>query len=109
MNRYVVTYQTALKLKDLGYNEECNYIYKGGQLHRIPSDKPFKNSHLRWSITAPYAMDAFLWLVEEYNKDISYRITKRRNTLKVDGKTYTFEGNIEEALKTLIDLWISEK
>ena len=79
MKNQFVTYEIALKLKELGFDEECFCTYHNAELSRNPSHKidatpiqgkPYiwKNSKFHNSIVcAPLWQQVIDWLREEHN------------------------------------------
>lgn len=79
MNNQFVTYEIALKMKELGFDEEClgNYGEKSKDLFIFP-DSQLK----RLTIKAPLWQQAIDWLREKYNQVIC---------IYASGSGYNFE------------------
>lgn len=81
MEKEFVTYEQALALKELGFDEECFCTYSNKQLSRNPSHKmdsiPITEEPYTWCnskvhdtvITAPLKQQAFRWFREKHNID----------------------------------------
>ena len=80
MEEQFITYEIALKLKELGFNEECFCTFDNGVLSRNPSNKmdgkPIQTKPYTWVnskvhntvITAPLWQQVIDWLREKgYN------------------------------------------
>ena len=84
MKNQFVTYEIALKLKELGFDEECFCTYHNTELSRNPSHKmdatpiqgipyTWKNSKVHNSIIcAPLWQQAIDWFREKYDIHISF-------------------------------------
>lgn len=128
MQEQFVTYEIALKLKELGFNEEClcTYVVKTKELHRNPSndmigeeiEEPYTwiNSKIHSSVcTAPLWQQAIDWLRE--NKDLcifTIKCNEREyNSIilnKWESKTYiSYEEAREQAILKAIELCHNKK
>lgn len=80
MEKQFIPYELALKLKELGFDEECLSTYsKKGNFHRNPShdmaDLPIEGQPYTWinskihvdNCAAPLWQQAFDWFREKYN------------------------------------------
>jgi hypothetical protein len=68
MNKEFITYELALRLKALGFDELCFAYFKDEEFQYPNPYEPFKNSEMKsWCITAPLYQQAFRWFREKYN------------------------------------------
>lgn len=125
MKDQFVPYEIALKLKDLGFDEECLATYSNRELSRNPSHKmdakpiqgkpyTWKNSKVHNSVVAaPLWQDAFDWFRKEHNLyyviiPLGYNV----NAIQVGelgrllpyGNNYNYEEAREACLVKLIEL-----
>ena len=66
MEKQFVTYEIALKLKELGFDEECCAIYRKDRLYPILGFEKI-NSTKQSVITAPLWQQVFDWLFSKLN------------------------------------------
>ena len=61
MEKYIINYETALKLKEIGFDEECEFIYdETGVRARMHS--AYKNTKEdTWNVTAPLYDQVLEW------------------------------------------------
>ena len=75
MNKEFVTYEIALALKELGFNEEClgkyiPYFSKEGWILSLDAEKIYlTNNLLRQGFSAPLKQQVFRWFREKYNQN----------------------------------------
>ena len=86
-----VTYEIALKLKELGFNEKCLYSIEyseGGQTLQLNPN--FKNNSQCYigEITIPLRKQVIDWLREKHNLHIKFMIN---DSYDVNDKTWEFE------------------
>lgn len=67
MNKEFVKYEQSLKLKELGFDEECFGYYTGDKMHLVirPSMSRI-NIPDSYVVTAPLYQQAFRWFMETY-------------------------------------------
>ena len=66
MEKQFVTYEIALKLKELGFDEECCALYRKDRLYPILGFEKI-NSTKQSVITAPLWQQVFDWLFSKLN------------------------------------------
>ena len=83
MEKQFVTYEIALKLKELGFDEECLCTYSNGELSRNPSNridaKPIQKNPYTWKnskvhnsiVCAPLWQQVIDWFIDKYDIHIS--------------------------------------
>lgn len=122
MEKEFVSYEIALALKELKFDEECLAYYKGGLTNELIIEDTFGNitGRYKYRVTAPLYQQAFKFFREKYNidsavikDDISQYFGEiRKNTYPVSYHSYTtitnaFESYAEtekELLNKLIEL-----
>ena len=82
MNKEFCTYEQALALKELGFDEPCFGYYKHEELL---IEGKYKNSDHGFSISAPLYQQAFRWFREKHNlySEINLDSYKEPYSLKV--------------------------
>lgn len=132
MKEQFVPYEISLKLKELGFNEECFAYYRNRELYRwIIYECQFFRDQTYWlnsnceineNCGAPLWQQAFEWFrinhkldsycrVNEESNDYYWRIIKLYEDHKIktySAFTYSYELAKIECLKKLIEI-ISEK
>ncbi len=76
MNKEFIPYEQALKLKELGFDEEClGYYNIDPSLKHVPFNPmpPFEHE---WCLPAPLYQQAFRWFRENYNLFCEINIDK---------------------------------
>lgn len=119
MEEQFVPYELALKLKELGFDEECfkywNCSYKTDDNSSILS--MFKNEHI-YSVAAPLWQQAFDWFREKHNMYFEifqtpasshwnicvYNLSSRFKTEKTYYNFISYEEARLECLRKLIEL-----
>jgi len=74
MEKEFIPYEQALKLKELGFDEECFGIYgkNGEELYKVVKDKFDSIDDLHF-IKAPLYQQAFRWFREKYGYDVTIK------------------------------------
>jgi len=100
MNKEFITYEQALALKELGFDEKCFYHYEYHS-ERLCEDKAFliagnsnkyyKDTNMEKSVNAPTFHQAFKFFREKYNLDgsMSVDVWNKKTT------SYRIIGGIE--------------
>lgn len=83
MQNEFVPYKLAVKLKELGFDEECLGIYSKKRKLYI-EDLGFYNSVVLYGLTAPLWQQAFDWCLDMLKKDYYFRIIQ-------DSDSYSLE------------------
>ena len=120
MNREFVDYNTALELKELGFNEHCfgewQNLKTGKNLVVDEEDRIYDVSVLGADIKAPLYQQAFRWFREKYQlhstitsisqESWQWHITKPSESLGklYDEDFYTYEEAELACLKKLIEI-----
>lgn len=94
MEKEFLPYELAVKLKELGFNENCLAYFKDDEF-KIPNpQEPFRNSEMKsWFASAPLWQQAFDFLLKKYNL---YGIIIPTVTMNWTFKTMTVvEGIVE--------------
>jgi hypothetical protein len=99
MNNEFVSYEIALKLKELGFDEPCfGKIYADGGSEQL--SYPYKNSDQIGKVTscsAPLYQQTFRWFMEKYN--LRGFIGFRPNVKKFDCHVYDMSLSGKEYVK----------
>jgi hypothetical protein len=67
MQEHFVTYNQALALKELGFDEPCFAYFKDEEFQYPNLYEPFKNSEQKsWFVTAPLKQQVFKWFRDEH-------------------------------------------
>lgn len=68
MEKQFVSYELALKLKELGFDELCLARWDGGGFYMLPAYDPLKNSEIEeaWFCVLPLWQQAFDWIEKKY-------------------------------------------
>jgi hypothetical protein len=119
MNKEFISYEQALALKELGFDENCLARFDGGGFRMLPTYDPLKNNEIKesWFCVTPLYQQAFRWFREKYfmnnfiyhyKKDdiINFAYNVNDNIFKSDFKTYE-EAELK-CLKKLIEI-VKEK
>lgn len=123
MEKEFVSYEMALELKELGFDEPCfaSYQYPSKDLVRVDADSEgVRNSNLVRFTSAPLYQQVFTWFREKYELD-SYIVPSQLGIKKVydyyiwfnnkEGKRdlflgmnneYTYEESEKDCLNKLI-------
>lgn len=70
MEKEFLPYELALKLKELGFNEDCFAWYDANSFNDIELEFEYKNNkdlYFKESCTAPLWQQVFDWFREKYN------------------------------------------
>ena len=125
MTKEFITYEQAMALKELDFDEPCFYHYEYHS-ERLCEDKAFliagngnkyyKDTNMEKSVNAPLYQQAFRWFREKHNlvfNFISYNIVKPgeyhwsitwNDEAKASGIVKTYEEAELECLNTLIQI-----
>ena len=108
MIKQFVTYEMALKLKELGFDEECFALYRNGRLYLMCNFLKI-NSTKESVISAPLWQQVIDWFREEY--DIHVGVTPYTNPAKgindvmqeiiISTKTNSYEGGWDNSIKRI--------
>lgn len=75
MEEQFISYEEALDLKELGFDELCLARFDGGGFRMLPVYDPLKNSEIKesWFCVTPLYQQAFRWFRKTYrlNPEIS--------------------------------------
>lgn len=114
MEKEFIPYELAIKLKELGFDENCLAYFKDDEF-KIPNPhEPFRNSEMKaWFVSAPLYQQGFDWFREKYGFicepkkyidwyfDIEIIVNGKAETDWVEN-TATFE-NYEEARQSCLE------
>ena len=79
MEKQFVPYELAIRLKELGFNEECLRHYENDDEALYESSSYLKNSDLtEYETSAPLWQQAFDWFVENRNVHVSIEVICKR-------------------------------
>lgn len=68
MEKQCVTYEIALALKELGFNEECIGYFKDGEFNAWNVFDPYSNSEMKsWFVSAPLWQQVIDWFRKQYD------------------------------------------
>ena len=129
IERLIVSKETAVALRQIGFNEWCDKYYHVDEIYEDDPDsyemgsnqkcnENFEDYHER--VAAPYVIDALLWM--HYRLDIMFDLNAYRNggeTMQAcvivgkkngrDKKFSSFAENIQLAIKSCIDEYFKEE
>ena len=119
MKEQFVTYEITLKLKELGFNEECLAAFSDDEYHDLlhlcenHTEGNFTIESSRYRIKAPLWQQVIDWFREKYNIHISLlphndvefgiRIRYNKSTL-IHGGYKTYEEAREQAILKAIEI-----
>jgi hypothetical protein len=103
MNNEFVSYEIALKLKELGFNKPCICGYNDYHLLRSKISSSFDGDFVKWDekydrdLKAPLFQQVFKWFREQFNWQASIEATKDQHSHEL-GYNY-FIWNSETGLE----------
>ncbi len=120
-----VSYEQAIKLKELGYDEQCRAFYwtADGQLKETDQKVHANNPNCTTMVAAPHVWDVMRWLREKQKLHIQVRVNGIRSMfwfeiweLKSNGYVSvhnplhdTFESALSAGIDKALELLIKEK